>query len=435
MISSSSSYSISPTTTSFKRFSQCFINFMMLFFPVTSFLLIPAIQGTTVIAVLSAVLFSLIIAFPSDDSKPFLLKEFFIFMVLYIGLSILSQFLNLLYDIRFDKTITLVNKGNYLLSFMRASFITQTLYLVMVFIVYLQIKYFASYSVIEWIYWGLRLLCFYAIYECIHFLLTGDPGDFVTNRKFGNRAASLAQSATIAGFSMLRMKGYTGEPSMFTFTIFPFWALTFVLKRRFDSILLLCCLILTLSTTAYAGIILFLIAWLIYKRRYKQVIYAGVLMFIMLTVLQLDAFTKVTSSLYEFVFGGKLSGENVSSQERGSYMENHITYWLKLPTLSQLFGVGFGYIRSTDFFSTILVNNGIIGFIIFSVFYFKHLFNKIKHKDLKYAYGMTLITLYLIMMTTVPEFAYPSLWIFLGLSYLFENQQTGNETYNKHDGN
>lgn len=396
------------------------VNFMVLFFPITSFLLIPSIQGTTIITVLAGVLFAILVGFPAGNNKFIFLKELTIFFLIYIIFSVVSQFLNLFYELKLDDGLVLVNKGGVMDYFYRASHVTQTLYMIISFIIYLFVKYYADESIIDYIYWALRLLCFYAIYEFVYYKITGTSGDFVVNRKFGERDASLFQTTRIAGMSLLRMKGYTGEPSMFTFTIVPFWIMAYALKRRFDSALLLICLMLSFSTTAYFSIIIFFAAWFLHKRRYKEILYVLIGVLVLLAVMQLDSLKHILDSVYDFVFGSKLSGESVSSQDRGGNAAYHFYYWTQLHSLHQLFGIGFGYIRSTDFLTTVLVNNGLLGLIVFSLFVFKHLLIPIKDKDLAFCYIMGLIILYFIMMATVPEFAYPSVWTYLGFGYVLK---------------
>ncbi|QNL52046.1 hypothetical protein H8S90_10980 [Olivibacter sp. SDN3] len=398
------------------------VNFMVLFFPLLSFLLVPAVQGTTVTTVIAALLFGVLVAFPAGNNKAMYIRDTTIFFMIFMSFSIISQFLNLIYDLKLSDELVLVNRGSFLQYFFRPSHITQSLYIIISFIIFLFVKYYADRSVVKYIYWALRLLCFYAIYEFVYFKITGGPGDFMTNRKFGDRDASLFQTTSAAGIRLMRMKGYTGEPSMFAFTILPFWALTYGLKRRFDNILLLVCLILTFSTTAYFSIILFNVAWFIYKKRYRQIFYVLLGALIILAVMQLDAFRDTFNSIYNSVFDSKISGDSVSSRDRGGNITTHFEYWMGLGWLHQLFGIGFGYVRSTDFLTTILVNNGLVGFIVFSCFVGKHFFVKIPDKDLAFCYAAGLAILYFIMLATVPEFAYPSLWIYLGVVYVFNKQ-------------
>ena len=60
-------------------FFRNYINFMIVFFPITSFLVIPAVQGTTIITVLAAILFGLLVVLPAGANKGRYMKELFVF--------------------------------------------------------------------------------------------------------------------------------------------------------------------------------------------------------------------------------------------------------------------------------------------------------------------------------------------------------------------
>ncbi|MGF7042571.1 hypothetical protein [Mucilaginibacter lappiensis] len=419
MIHSQTLYSSVQDTGTFVR---RYVNIMMLFFPLTSFVLVPSIPGTTIIAVLSGLLFLIIPLSPLKEEKRQFFLELTYFFCIIIFLSVGSQFINLVSNLKLGNDLILINKGDYTKTFYRISHITQSLSLIAGFIIYGYVKYFADETTIKYIYWGLRLLCFYALYEFILYAVTGINGDFMANRTVGyeSRSASLFQTFSLGGISLLRLKGYTGEPSMFVFTVFPFWVVTFALKRRFDMYLLLCCLLLTFSTTAYFFILLFMCYWFIYKRQFQIFFYLCIAIVAICFVLQLSIFQKLLDSLYNFVFAGKMDGDSSSSRERGKSFINQIEYWASLNGFSQMFGIGFGYVRSTDFFSTLLPNNGIIGFFVFTWFVLRNIWLKISVPILTTCYSVGLIIVYLIMMVSVPEFAYPSLWIFIGLGFVLE---------------
>ena len=402
-------------------FAERYITIMVLFFPITTFLVAPSVQGTTIVTVMGTLLFMLLMLMPSEK-KAAVLRELFWFFAILIVLSICSQVSNLFFELKLDATLTLINLNRYLDTFYRISHITQTLYLISGFITYLLIKYFSGPNVLNYLFWGVRLLCLYAIYEFVYFLLTGENGDFVTNRTLGYSEidASIFQTINVGGMDMVRIKGYTGEPSMFTFTAFPFWVLTFGLKRWMDNLLLLFCLIFTFSTTAYLSICSFLIFWFVYKRQFKLIILTGFLIVAVMLILQMETFKVVFDRIYNTVIASKLSGESDSSKDRGGAMENHLIFWSHLPLPNKLVGIGFGYIRSTDFFSTLVLNSGIVGFIVFAGLFVRNLFLKIGDVDLRKCFQAATILLFFIMMATVPEFSYASLWIFLALGFVME---------------
>lgn len=399
-----------------------YTNILMLFFPVTTFLVLPVFPGTTIITTLAALLFFALPLSILKEEKYAFYKDLGYMLALIFTLSFLSQFINLLTHLKLTKNLILINRNDLTRTFYRKSHFTQTLPLIVGFIIYGYVKHFANHTIIKYIYWGLRLLCIYGLYEFLYYLLTGQNGDFVLNRTFGEeeKSASLFQTVNLGGLGLMRFKSYTGEPSMFVFTVFPFWVLTFALKRTVDKFLLLGCLILTFSTTAYVCITMFFGFWIIYKRQFQLFYYLCIAIVVFLFVLQLSAFQHLLDSIYDFVFADKIGG-SVSSRQRSSSFYIHLSYWASLNGLSQIFGIGFGYVRSTDFFSTLIVNNGVLGIIIFTWFVLKGLWLKIQDPTLSACYKLGLFLTYLILMATVPEFAYPSLWIYIALGNVLQN--------------
>lgn len=414
------SHATSSTTVAFKKY----VNFLMLFFPITSFLIIPTIPGTTIMTLFAAIVVMMIIMFPGDSAKEGFVLELSYFLMIIITFSIISQMINLIETLKLPRTIILVNIKGFTKTFYRLSHLTQSLQLVVAFTIYLLVKYFSNDNIIKYVFWGLRLLCFYGLFEFVFYLLFHVNGDFLSNRTFGDdsRPGSLFQTITIGGFGLVRMTSYTGEPSMFVFTVFPFWVLAVGLKRRFDSILLLGCLLLTFSTTAYMCIALFTTGLMIYKRQFKLLFYSLIVVAAFCFMLQLDLFKHLADSVYKSVFAGKVNGSTASSRDRAFHFTEHLDYWLSFNSFNQLFGIGFGYVRSTDFISTLLVNNGALGVALITGFFYQKTVFRYKSEISKY-YKVGVVLLYLILMGTVPEFSYPSMWIFLALQYKLDRKE------------
>ncbi|WP_146382054.1 hypothetical protein [Mucilaginibacter pallidiroseus] len=422
MENSLQSYALPSASASFVN---KYTNVLMLFFPITTFVLAPSVPGSTIINVLSALLFGLIPFCSLGGAKGRFYTELAYFFGVILLLSFCSQFINLVLNLKLVNTILLNNKKNLTKTFYRPSHITQSITLIVGFIIYAYVKYFSTEKIINYIYWGLRLLCIYGLYEFLLYMLTGQNGDFVVNRTFGEgeKSASLFQTLSLGGIGMMRIKSYTGEPSMFVFTVFPFWVLTFGLNRKFDQLLMLGCLILTFSTTAYMCMILFYSCWIIYKRNFTIFYYISILIIVFCLVLQLNAFKHLLDSMYNFIFVGKLGGESSSSQQRSGAFTEHLFYWSTLNPLNQAFGIGFGYVRSTDFFSTLIVNNGLVGLIVFTWFTLKNIGLKIASPIISLCYKLGLVFVYLIMMASVPEFGYPSLWIYIALGFVIKHMK------------
>jgi len=271
----------------------------------------------------------------------------------------------------------------------------------------------------------LRILVILGFAEFILFQITGINGDLISNRVFNNKpgSGSLFQTITLGGHRMQRIKSLTGEPSMFAFSLVPFWILCLPLRRYFDFALFGLALLLSFSTSAYLGIIILLFgACLADRRLLKPILYILPVCLLILTCLYL--WSPAVNKLVHSVFIDKFSGTNQSGSERSSYFLNQFTYWKdQLNVIGKFIGIGFGYVRSTDFLSTLLVNNGIIGVCLFTWFYFKHAFVHLKNLQFKKYYIMALIAAFMILMGSVPEFAYLSLWILLSVPYWIERNE------------
>ncbi len=81
----------------------------------------------------------------------------------------------------------------------------------------------------------MTIFAIYGIYEVVYYVITGSPGDFISNRAFGDQFGrgivrsdgtvngSSFQQISVGGFNIQRLKALTGEPSMYAMSIFPFW--------------------------------------------------------------------------------------------------------------------------------------------------------------------------------------------------------------------
>lgn len=124
-------------------------------------------------------------------------------------------------------------------------------------------------------------------------------------------------------------------------------------------------------------------------------------------------------AVYQFIDKSiiqKISQETESGIMRSLYFDTHLDYYLNMNLLSMLFGLGFGYVRSTDFFTTLLINNGLIGLLLFSAIFLKPVF-LLNNNKRNYGLKVVLVTLYFSMLTAVPEFSFLSTWLFLGVAY------------------
>ena len=404
------------------------IKILLTFMTITSFLVAPSIQGTT-IAYLFCFLSPLVVFFMSIKRAASFYKDLFILLSVYVFLVLLSQLSLSFSDITLFPTSKLlfIDEFSQKIIF-RSSLFTQSLYLVVSLIFFALTINFYTKKWDKYFLISATILCLYGLYEWSYFLITGQNGDFLTNRSFEtglDDSGSLFQVMHIGALNLARIKSLTGEPSMFALSMVPFFYYAYYNKRFKLALLFIVCIILSFSTTAYIGVAVFLLAHILNPRRWVSKNYLISVYTAVLTGLitcWIIGFSKIGDVLYDSIFA-KLATDSDSTSVRTKYFFAHLDYFSELPILNKLFGIGFGYVRSTDFFSTLLVNTGIIGFIVFSLLFLVPVFKlKTKTPTIR-AVRLSLIFIYISMLIAVPEFSYLSVWLFLGMAYYYLRQQ------------
>lgn len=395
-----------------------YFKILTLVLPISSFLIVPSVQGTTFGYLMSFFLLVFVLLFKRKRSSFY--KDFAILMGIFVFVTTFAQLI-----LGFRQYVSL--EGLRLVDetlnpvMMRSSMITQSIYLVACFILFVFVKNFYNEKWDKYIFRGAILISLYGLYEFMYFLIFKDNGDFISNRTFGDGSfkSSLFQTYTIGGMTLQRVKSLTGEPSMFALTILPFWIYAARLKKKFLSLFFFTLLILSNSTTAFLGIAVYFLLTL------SKVLKNPVKMYLIFSFMFIGSliigFNKI-SLFFQTSIVEKLSGQDTSGGERTQYMQQHIDYFMNMPFFNKLFGLGFGYARSTDFFSTLLVNTGVIGIALFTLLFFYPVF-KLGKTDKEVGLKYSLIVLYIAMMISVPEFSYLSTWLFLGVAYYYVNQR------------
>lgn len=264
------------------------------------------------------------------------------------------------------------------------------------------------------------LFAIYGFYELIYFYLFGSSGDFITNRVFGDGdegSGSLFQSYNIAGITMQRLKSLSGEPSMYTFTVFPVLVLAINLKRYIQSTIIALSLLLTMSSTAVLVFVIYIISLSFIFKSIKPIFFS-----VIFVAVAASAFYPVVESLVKETVA-KLALESFSGEDRLGSFFTHINYWLEAPAHIIFFGIGFGSIRSPDFLSTLLVNCGLVGFFFVTAIFLYPVF-KLSSTSRSNCLKCSLICIYFMLMTSVSEYSYAMPWIFLGMSYAELSKQT-----------
>jgi len=285
-------------------------------------------------------------------------------------------------------------------------------------LLYLYCKFFYNIKWDKWIVYSGWLFSVIGLYFLLYFLLTGQNGDIISNRVFADNTevSNIAQRLSILSIGIERVQSLSGEPSMYAFTILPY--IIFAIHRKANKLLIatmIVSLLLSVSTTGFLGIIIYIICILFFSKINKRyiknlIIFIGILIFIYFL------FSSYIDEIIMNMIINKITADptNISGLERSANIMDNIIYWSNLNNINFLFGIGFGVIRSTDLLTTFLINIGLIGTLLFAYFYLK----KIKLRNLtmkKIGDNAILLVLFITSMISVPEFSYLSFWLFLGL--------------------
>lgn len=385
--------------------------------PITSFLVIPFIQGTTpayIFALLSILIIPVLTKFKGKGSD--YIRDLLFFLYIYICINLIGQ-LYLSFDIKFHpdfSTVRIIDDDDISTTVFRKSMFTQSLYLLAAVATFVFVKNFYKPNWDNFIFLGACILGIYGIYEVTYFLLFHENGDFISNRTFGDgtHSGSLFQTITIGSLVLQRLKSLTGEPSMYAFTILPFWIYAIHKKKTLIHLFLFITLMLTTSTTAYIGMIMYTLIRIRYFGVKDKIVLFLIVIGLIVCLLNWDFISMfVNATILE-----KLSLSNDSGIERFMLFTNHMDFYKNLPLFTQIFGMGFGVVRSTDMFSTLLVNNGVVGFVLFTLLFFYPVF-KLENTYQNIGLKAALIVIYFSMMISVPEYSYLSTWLFLGMAY------------------
>jgi hypothetical protein len=390
--------------------------------PITSIVVVPGIQGTTPGYLMAFLSLPLALIFrPKPAAR--LVHAGILFTAAFIVLTMLAQAGLVLSDNVDISELRLVNAFDGKV-FLRHSLFTQSLYLLAGIFTFVFTRTFYRPSWNRFILLGAVILAVYGLYEFAFYLLFHESGDFLSNRTFdagsGAKSGSLFQTFTVAEISIMRLKSLTGEPSMYAFTVLPFWIYAVHNRRLVSQILLLASLLLTFTTTAVLGLSVYFLARLWFLRTTQRFLTGKLDRYLVVgsasaLLLAVVAWPIVTDFVREMILE-KLTFNNLSGMQRIEFFGLSLEFFLTAPLPNQLFGIGFGYIRSTDFLSTLLVNTGLIGFLLFTGLFLYPIL-KLDNRYVNVGLKSALIVIYVTMMIAVPEFAYLSVWLFLGISY------------------
>lgn len=388
------------------------------FIPVTTVILIPSIKMTVVSTIFSCISPLIIVLYFKEIRKKYII-DIMKFYYIYFLFIVISQWSNIILPITLDNIQLAPTDEENNITIFRHIIITSTAYVSPGILTFYCAKYFYNKKWDRYIINSGLVFALYALYKWVYFLITGEDGDFLTNKIYDANgdveevAAKLYQGIYILGLSLQRLQGLTDEPSMYAFTMLPYFIFAIQKKANIFIVLIIgLTLLLSTSTTAYIGLIIYLMLLIIFKKIKKKYVLWMFFSFFLIYIIFKDYIDIVINlMIIEKLFNAQMTD---SGLERSFSMISSFIYWSNLDVIHMLFGIGIGYIRSYDFFTSLLVNVGVVGLIIFIYFILKDI--KIKNCDFVDVNNNAIIlVLFISLMTSVPEVWFPSFWLFIGI--------------------
>lgn len=394
--------------------------------PVTSFLLVPSIQGTTIGYMMCFLSVPLVLLFGGRARKSWM---HFVGAALVVWLLMLctTQVADVMapYDPDFSR-IVLVEETDPFTFILRKSMFTQSVYVAAVVLYAAYVYHYYKPTWDQWLLAAITLFALYGMFEVAYFVITGQPGDFISNRAFGDQFGkgivrsdgtvngSSFQQMDIGGMRFQRLKALTGEPSMYAMSMFPFWVYFNATSRlRWPVWIIGISLLMSTSSTVLIGYAVFALI------RMRKLGINPVKALIGLFVLCVIAYIAqdYIADLFKQMVTNKLEQKDESGSDRALLFVESMRLWFHGTPMNQLFGIGFGYVRSTDLFSTLMVNTGIVGTIFISGLMLYPAF-KLDWDARGMALRQCCVATWTMMMVSVPEFAYLAPWTLIAMAYV-----------------
>jgi hypothetical protein len=391
--------------------------------PLTSFLVIPSVQGTipAYLLAFASVFFVILSRNGGQPNIPRIL--YFKVAILVAGTWLLllcgSQLGHLLSN-RYDFGDMFLNNPSDTRVVLRSVLFTQTLYLAACLCIALFFRFFFRAEWMRYVLWGGWFLAIYGIYEWLFFLIFGQTGDFIANRTYGEnlQTGSWSQTIQLGSLNLIRIKSTFGEPSFFSAAVIPYLFLALEYKRKWLSAALLFCIVFSTSTSAFIGLPFALIIYCFFKRKLSLSIAVVILLFAGALATLYYAFPET----YDSMFTAKLNGENDSGEIHQVTIETMNDTINTFTVANRLFGIGFGYFYGSVF-NAVLVNTGWIGMMIYLYAFLKPTI-LLRSDSGGLALKVGVLTLFFLYYINVSELFLPTTWMFLGLAYWRLDQQT-----------
>lgn len=409
--------SASPSAGPIRGLPRWFVPLWCTVMPVTSFVLIPSVQGTVPAYMMAfASAFFVVLSREPDGPKNFQRTPYFTVALLWAGIWLLllcgSQIGHLVSNRHDFGEMLLINPDDTRVVF-RSALFTQSLYLAACLCIALFFRFFFREEWMRYVFWGAWFLAIYGIYEWLYFLIFHQTGDFIVNRTYGHDgySASWSQAIQVGPFTLLRIKSTYGEPSFFSAGVIPYLFLALEYNRRWLTAALAFCLIFSTSSSAYAALPAGLILYSLFRRKLSTSMLLAVILF----AAAVATLYFVYPDTYNQMFTAKLNGENSSGQERQAVGQAFDDTVKTFTFMNRVFGIGFGYCYSGVFYA-VPVNTGWIGMAVYLYALLKPvILLRPEHGNLALKVGAA--ALFFLFYISVSELFLPTTWMFLGLAY------------------
>jgi len=389
--------------------------------PLTSFLLIPSVQGSVPAYVLAFVSAFFVIVSSNAGHQNIQRTRYIMAALAVAGIWLLllsgSQLGHLISDRHDFGDMLLIDQNDTSVVFRRTLF-TQTLYLAACLCIALFFRFFFRAEWMRYVLWGGWFLAIYGIYEWLFFLIFKQPGDFLVNRTYGEgHTASWSQAIGLGPFTLLRIKSTFGEPSFFSAGVLPYLFLALEYERKLLSAALLFCVVFSTSSSAFIALPFALLIHCLFQRRVTR----SIALIIVLFAAAFATLYFVFPDTFDAMFTAKLNGANESGQIHHENLEATNDTVKTFTFMNQLFGIGFGYFYGSVF-SAILVNTGWIGLAVFIYAFLKPVI-LLRPDNGGLALKVGVLTLFFLYYINVSELFLSTTWMFLGLAYWRLDQQ------------
>lgn len=391
-----------------------------IFIPITSVVIFPSIKGTLPSYILA--FFSPLLLLTVLRQKEFFSYTTYLFKGAYIFtfLVLISQLGNLIFPININLYTVLNDASDPDAIFFRSSLLTQSLYLIPCFLLYTYSKFFYRPEWDKWIYNSTIVFAVIGLLKWLIFIVTdgSTDGDFLTNRTYGQGGVNnLYQNFYILGQHLTRVQSLTGEPSNFALIMVPlfFFMLSSKYKNKLAVLLVFISIFLSASATAFLGLFIGAVYYAIAQKENYQITVSKLFLaafFIGAVCLFYYWNQDWINEYLDFILFAKM--QSGSADERLGFMGNNLDVWSTTDLWHQLFGIGFGIVRSTDLFSTFLVDIGVIGLIAATIFWFYD-YKVFPRERLDIYQNMIILSSFFMAMASVPEFSFMSIWLLLGI--------------------